>query len=170
MRYRDRVTILRGNHETRMTSQVYGFYDEVLCKYGSANVWKLFTEVFDYLPLTALVEGQVSSSHKNLPSLPSLSFSPTSHPTMHFQLYNFTNVIRHQANNYHCSTRKIPLTAKLLKKKKSKFHQSSKNEHYNLLKLHRPSISTGTGRCKNLVLFLSQLKGLVRGLFYKYQN
>ena len=34
----------------------YGFYDECLRKYGNANVWKQFTELFDYLPLTAVVE------------------------------------------------------------------------------------------------------------------
>jgi len=34
----------------------YGFYDECLRKYGNANVWKRFTELFDYLPLTAVVE------------------------------------------------------------------------------------------------------------------
>jgi serine/threonine-protein phosphatase 2A catalytic subunit len=37
---------------------VYGFYDESVRKYGNANVWKYFTEVFDYLPLTALVENK----------------------------------------------------------------------------------------------------------------
>jgi len=39
--------------------QVYGFYDECHRKYGNANVWKLFTDLFDYLPVTALVDGQV---------------------------------------------------------------------------------------------------------------
>lgn len=39
---------------------MYGFYDECLRKYGNANVWKYFTDLFDYLPLTALVDGQVS--------------------------------------------------------------------------------------------------------------
>jgi len=34
----------------------YGFYDECLRKYGNANVWKILTELFDYLPLTAVVE------------------------------------------------------------------------------------------------------------------
>lgn len=38
---------------------MYGFYDECLRKYGNANVWKYFTDLFDYLPLTALVDSQV---------------------------------------------------------------------------------------------------------------
>jgi len=38
----------------------YGFYDECLRKYGNAEVWRCFTDLFDYLPLTGLVENNVS--------------------------------------------------------------------------------------------------------------
>ncbi|RYG50265.1 hypothetical protein EON67_05595, partial [archaeon] len=59
VRWPNRIFILRGNHESRQITQVYGFYDECLRKYGSANVWKMFTDLFDYLPLTAVVENKV---------------------------------------------------------------------------------------------------------------
>ena len=73
VRYRHRITILRGNHESRQITQVYGFYDECLRKYGNANVWKHFTDTFDYLPMTAVVSGRIFCLHGGLsPSIDTL--------------------------------------------------------------------------------------------------
>lgn len=66
VRYRERLTVLRGNHESRQITQIYGFYDECLRKYGSHAAWKGFTDLFDYLPLTALVENKIFTQHGGL--------------------------------------------------------------------------------------------------------
>ncbi len=73
VRFPNRINLTRGNHESRQITQVYGFYDECMRKYGNSNVWKYFTDLFDYLPLTAVVENQIFCLHGGLsPSIENL--------------------------------------------------------------------------------------------------
>jgi len=63
--YPDHVHLLRGNHESRVMNNLYGFEAEVKAKYTEME-FDLFEEVFQALPLAAVLERKVLILHGGL--------------------------------------------------------------------------------------------------------
>ncbi|CAF1014459.1 unnamed protein product [Rotaria magnacalcarata] len=63
--YPNHFFLARGNHESLTMNQMYGFEGEVKAKY-TAQMFQLFTEVFNYLPLSHCINNKVLVMHGGL--------------------------------------------------------------------------------------------------------
>ncbi|KAJ5191922.1 uncharacterized protein N7498_010907 [Penicillium cinerascens] len=65
LKYPENFFLLRGNHECANVSRIYGFHDE--CKRRcSVKIWKTFTDVFNCLPIAAVVAEKIFCVHGGL--------------------------------------------------------------------------------------------------------
>ena len=65
IKFPENFFLLRGNHECASINRIYGFYDECKRRYN-LKLWKIFTEVFNQLPVAALIEDRILCMHGGL--------------------------------------------------------------------------------------------------------
>jgi serine/threonine-protein phosphatase PP1 catalytic subunit len=65
VKYPDRIYLLRGNHECSAVNRPYGFFGDVT-KYFSTPIYKDFSDVFNSLPLAAIVQEKIFCVHGGL--------------------------------------------------------------------------------------------------------
>jgi serine/threonine-protein phosphatase PP1 catalytic subunit len=65
IKYPESVFLLRGNHECQNISKIYGFYDECRRRYN-VSLWRKFVNLFDVLPVSALIEDKILCMHGGL--------------------------------------------------------------------------------------------------------
>lgn len=62
LNYPKNVVVLRGNHESRNMTENFTFREEVIQRYDE-EIYNLFMEAFDTLPLSCIVDGKYFAMH-----------------------------------------------------------------------------------------------------------
>lgn len=65
IKYPENFFVLRGNHECDAVNRLYGFYDECRRRY-SLKLWKMFVELFNWIPVAALIDDKIFCVHGGL--------------------------------------------------------------------------------------------------------
>ncbi|XP_014255789.1 serine/threonine-protein phosphatase alpha-3 isoform-like [Cimex lectularius] len=65
IKYPENFFLLRGNHECACINKVYGFFDECKRRFN-VKMWKTFSDVFNCLPIAAVVDDRIFCCHGGL--------------------------------------------------------------------------------------------------------
>ena len=65
IKHPEQIWMLRGNHECAAINRIYGFYDECKRRY-SIKLWKKFQDVFNALPMIAVIDEKIFCVHAGL--------------------------------------------------------------------------------------------------------
>ena len=65
IKYPDNFFPLRGNHESASINRIHGFYDECKRRHN-IKLWKTFTDLFNCMPVAALVDEKIFCVHGGL--------------------------------------------------------------------------------------------------------
>jgi diadenosine tetraphosphatase ApaH/serine/threonine PP2A family protein phosphatase len=73
LRFPEQIHLLRGNHEDRWINNAFGFADECSMRLGEdptdpTSVFNKVNELFDWLPLAAVIEGKIICLHGGIGS------------------------------------------------------------------------------------------------------
>ncbi|ETN73248.1 phosphoprotein phosphatase 1 domain protein [Necator americanus] len=66
LKFPDNFLLLRGNHETVIVNRIYGFYEDLVRRFGTPRLFNSFQDVFAVMPMSAIVSDRILCMHGGL--------------------------------------------------------------------------------------------------------
>ncbi|VDM63668.1 unnamed protein product [Angiostrongylus costaricensis] len=63
LKFPENFLLLRGNHETTIVNRIYGFYEDIVRRFGTPRLFNTFQEVFAMMPLSVVISDRILCMH-----------------------------------------------------------------------------------------------------------